>query len=192
MKISESDYLAGERISNIKHEYRDGHVYAMAGASENHGLITGNILSLFKNQLRQNNSTCDVFSSDMKVKITQAGSHYFYPDVVLFCDKHNNDSDYYKHSPVIIVEVLSQSTRKNDLSTKKLMYFNIPSLQEYVIVEQDLCEINVFRKKQDWQPTVYFLGDTIKFASIGISMSVEDIYYHVNNKNMDIFLSEKR
>ena len=71
------------------------------------------------------------------------------------------------------------------------MYFNIPSLQEYVIIEQDLCEINVFKKKQDWQPTVYFLGDTINFDSIGISMSVEDIYYHVKNNNMDIFLSEQ-
>ena len=89
------------------------------------------------------------------------------------------------------MEVLSKSTRKNDLSTKKLMYFNIPSLEEYVVIEQDICEINVFRKKEGWQPTVYFLGDEITFDSINTTVAVEDIYYHVKNDDIEQFIQDK-
>ena len=190
-KISEEEYLAGELISDIRYEYIDGIVYAMAGASERHGIISGNILSEFKIHLKQKKSPCDAFSSDMKIRIDKQSTSYFYPDVVVICDKHEGDSDYYKHSPSIIVEVLSKSTRKSDKSTKKLAYFNIPSLQEYVVIEQDYCEIEVFRKNKDWQASLYFIGDEISFDSIETTISVEDIYYHVNNDDMAQFLRDK-
>lgn len=190
INISEQEYLAGEQISEIKHEYIDGSVYAMAGASENHGLITQNISRGLGNHLIKNKSDCKILSSDMKVRISQNSLYYFYPDVMVFCDKHKHDSEYYKHSPVIIIEVLSKSTRKHDLSTKKLSYFNIPSLQEYVVIEQDFCEINVFRKSDHWNSTIYFLGDDIHFESIDTTLSVEDIYYQVDNEDMTQFLAD--
>ena len=190
-KISEEEYLAGELISDIRYEYVDGIVYAMAGASESHGIISGNILSEFKIHLKQKKSPCDAFSSDMKIRIAKQSTSYFYPDVVVICDKHEGDSDYYKHSPSIIVEVLSKSTRKSDKSTKKLSYFNIPSLKEYVVIEQDYCEIEVFRRNKGWQGSLYFIGDEITFDSIEATISVEDIYYHVNNDDMAQFLMEK-
>ncbi len=128
----------------------------------------------------------------MKVKISDLINSFFYPDVMVVCDIDNKDEDdYYQSSPVIIVEVLSKSTRKNDLSTKKLTYFNIPTLQEYVLIEQDLCEINVFRKSDDWKPTIYFLGDEISFESINTTISVEDIYYQVNNEDIVKYLKDK-
>ena len=189
--ISEEEYLDGELISELKHEYIDGHVYAMAGASAKHNSICMNIANSIFNELKKRGSSCRVFSSDMKVKISDLIKSFFYPDVMVVCDIDNKD-DYYQSSPVIIVEVLSKSTRKSDLSTKKLTYFTIPSLQEYVLIEQDLCEINVFRKSDDWKPTIYFLGDEISFESINSTISVEDIYYQVDNEDSVNYLKEKK
>ena len=172
--ISEHDYLEGELISDIKHEYIAGNVYAMAGASKNHERVLGN-----------------VFASDIKVKVENIGINYFYPDIMVSCDTEDNDSEYYINSPIIIVEVLSKSTRKNDLTTKKTAYLNIPSLQEYIIIEQDFCEVEVFRKNEYWNSTRYFLGDNITFNSIDITISVEDIYYQVKNEDIYSFLREK-
>ena len=191
IKLSEKEYLEGEFISEIKHEYIDGYIYAMAGASENHDLISGNIFREIGNHLKQKKSQCNVFSSDMKVRISEASISFFYTDAMVICDKHEQDDKYYKHSPVIIVEVLSESTRKHDLTTKKLYYQNIPSLQEYVVIEQDICRIEVFRKSDDWRSMSYFLGDEIAFESIDSTISVEDIYYHVDNQDVVKFLNKK-
>ena len=191
-EMSESDYLKSELISDIKHEYINGYVYAMAGgASENHGLILQNMSREIGNSLIKNKSSCNVLSSDMKVRINDKSTNYFYPDVVVFCDRHEHDTEYYKHSPIIVVEVLSKSTRKNDKTSKKLTYFNIPTLQEYVVIEQDTCEVEVFRKSEGWKSSVYFLGDKITFNSINATISVEDIYYHINNDDITAFLKEK-
>ncbi len=187
--ISEEDYLSGELISDIFFFFIDGQVYAMAGASTRHNLISKNVLYGLENSLRKDKSSCDVFSSDMKVKIYDKSTCFFYPDIMVICES-NSDEDYFQNNPVIIVEVLSKSTRKNDLSTKKLFYFNIPELQEYVVIEQDFCEVEVFRKSDDWKSTVYFLGDEITFESINTILSVEDIYYHVKNEDMTSFLKE--
>ena len=188
MNISEQEYLDGEQISEIKHEYIDGSVYAMAGASKNHNRISQNISRNLGNNLIKNNSPCEIFSSDMKVKLRKNSLKFFYPDVMVVCDSNNDD--YYQNSPIIIIEILSKSTRKNDLSTKKLSYFNIPSLQEYVVIEQDFCEINVFRKSNHWNTSIYFLGDDIHFESIDTTLSVEDIYYQVDNEDMTQFLAD--
>ena len=190
-KISENDYLEGELISDVKHEYIDGIVYAMAGASTKHNLISSNILSELKNSLKQKNSPCDVFSSDMKVKVSKITDSFFYPDVMVVCDADKNDDDYYKTSPLIIVEVLSKSTRRNDFTIKMMSYFNIPGLEEYVLIEQDICQVQVYSKSKNWQSASYFLGDDITFNSINTTLSVEDIYYHVKNDDIVNYLQEK-
>lgn len=190
--ISEQAYLEGELISPIRHEYIDGCVYAMAGASENHGLIAQNISRELGNFFKSKKSPCKVLSESMKIRIPSKGTKYFYPDVFVFCDPHPDDTAYYKHSPVLIAEILSSSTYKDDFTTKKLAYFNIPSLQEYVIVEQDVCNVIVFRRNDNWQPNFYLLGDAITFESIGVTLSVEDIYYQVNNDYMVNFLAHKK
>lgn len=186
-KVSEQDYLDGELVSEVKHEYIDGFVYAMAGASEKHCLISQNISYQFGEVLRKRKSPCKIFSSDMKVRENTLSINYFYPDVMVTCD-NNDDNEYYKNSPVILVEVLSNSTRKSDLVTKKLQYFNISTLQEYVVIEQNVCEVTVFKRSEEWKPTLYFLGDSITFESMGITLSVEDIYYQVNNDEITFYL----
>ncbi len=183
-EVSEHDYLANEQQNKLKSEYNNGYVYAMAHASENHNIFAKNISYELERSLRKKKLACDVLASDMKVKITAKGTRFFYPDIAVFCDKHKNDTEYYKHSPVIIIEVLSKSTRKKDKTDKKIAYFNIHSLQEYVLIEQDYCEIEVFRKNENWRSTVYLLGDCIHFSSLDIHLSVDDIYYHVTNQDI--------
>ena len=191
-KFSEEDYLEGELISEVRHEYIDGTVYAMSGASKNHNLISQNFSRELVNELKQKKSPCRTFSENVKVRESKETIQYFYPDVFVTCDPDDNESEYYVNSPVIIVEVLSQSTRKYDLTTKKLYYFNIPTLREYVVIEQDICQVEVFRKSDDWRPTAYFPGDKIIFESIDVTLSVEDIYYQVTNNDIAKFLIEQK
>jgi Uma2 family endonuclease len=127
---SVEDYLKGELTSEEKHELVDSQVYAMAGASENHARISGNIYSEFRNYLKD--KSCEAFISDMKVK-TSAGN-FRYPDCMVVCGEDNNNDHYYKTNPVILVEVLSRSTRKTDKKDKLIEYINIPTLQEYVLI----------------------------------------------------------
>jgi Uma2 family endonuclease len=183
--ISEQDYLQGELLADTKHELIDGQVYAMAGASENHNLLSGNIFTELKNQLR--GSPCRAFIADMKVK---AGQDFYYPDVMVVCQQ-DNESQYYKNAPVIIVEVLSKSTRRFDQTDKRLRYQQIPSLEEYVLIEQDKGEVVVFSRQNHWQSSYYYLGDDITFASLGVTVRVEDIYYQVDNEDVLEFLQRK-
>lgn len=179
--ISEQDYLESEKISDIKHEYIDGDVYAMAGASKNHQLIISKIIQKFSNHLE--GTSCDAISSDIKVRVD---TKYFYPDVIVICN-HENEDPYFTESPRIIVEVLSESTSKYDRTFKRIIYKTIPSLEEYVLIEQDKVEIEICRKSENWQPTHYFLGEDITFESIGLTLSVHEIYQRVDNADMRAF-----
>ncbi len=187
--VSEQDYLAGEKISDIKYEYIDGKVYAMAGASRKHNLISNNIARELGNGLKQQKSSCQVFSSDMKVKINTVGTRFYYPDVMVTCDEDEGSDDYYTDTPKLIVEVLSSSTRKMDKAIKMRDYIQIPSLEEYVLIEQELCEVEVLRRHENWKPNVYFLGDEITLSSINITVTVADIYYQINNPEILAYLS---
>lgn len=184
-KISEEDYLQGELLADCKHEYIDGDIYAMAGASEHHNLLSTNILTELKNQLKGN--PCKVFMADMKVKTEQC---FFYPDVMVVCQA-DNENAYYKTSPVIVVEVLSKATRRFDQMIKRLRYQSIPSLEEYVLIEQDKGEIQVFSRADAWRLCYYYLGDEITFRSLNVTVRVEDIYYQVDNEDVLAFLQSR-
>jgi Uma2 family endonuclease len=183
--ISVEDYLTGELSSDIKHELIDGCVYAMAGASANHERISGNVYRKFGNHLE--NMPCEPFGSDMKLRIN---SNFFYPDVMVDC-RFDNSEPYFTQTPIIIVEVLSRSTRKKDTTLKLLSYINISSLQEYVLIEQDFVDVQVFRRSEGWLARHYFLGDEVTFKSIGLTLPVEDIYHRVQNDDMVEFLANK-
>jgi Uma2 family endonuclease len=184
--ISEDDYLEGEKTSNIKYEYIDGYVYAMAGASNNHNLITGNVFLAFANHLKKN--PCRPYVSDMKVKI---GSKYFYPDVLVDCSQLAGDS-YYTEQPTILVEVLSKSTRRTDETIKRMAYMQIPSLQEYVLIEQDFVDIEIIRRETGWLSEHYFMGDEFTLNSIDVTLSVEDIYERVQNNDVKEWLESQQ
>ncbi len=179
ISVTEEEYLQGELTSNIKHEYVDGKIYAMAGASKNHDIIAGNIYRRFGNHLENINSNCIPYGTDIKVKT--ATKKYRYTDGMVVCDDSGNDN--YTETPIIIIEVLSKSTRHLDRGEKLLEYINIPGLKEYVIIEQDIASIDVHRRTQGWIHRNYILGEEIHFESIGLTLSVEEIYYRVRNED---------
>ena len=176
--ISEEDYLAGELTADFKSEFIDGRIYAMTGASINHDRLTVNLLRRIGNHLE--GKPCQPYSADIKVKV---GSKYFYPDVTVDCTSPAGDS-HFTQTPVIIVEVLSKSTRRMDETTKRIAYLQIPTLQEYVLIEQDFADIEVVRRSNSWLPEHYFLGDEFSLDSIGLTLSVEAVYDRVQNSDV--------
>ena len=109
---------------------------------------------------------------------------------MVVCDDKTEDKHYTEY-PVIIIEVLSQSTYQKDRTTKRFSYLNLPSLLEYVLVEQDFVDIEVLRKQDDWKSRHYFLGDIVAFDSIQLSLAVEEIYHRVQNQDMVDFMNKK-
>ncbi|MDD2759558.1 MAG: Uma2 family endonuclease [Methylomonas sp.] len=184
-EISEEEYLQGELYSDVKHELIDGEVYAMAGVSKNHDRIAVNISRLLGNFLL--NSPCEPFSTDMKVKV---GRNFFYPDAMVVCNDQT-DNEYYTESPTILVEVLSKSTRRTDETIKRTAYQAIPTLQEFILIEQDFVDVEVCRRNEGWLPQHYFLGDQFTLDSIGFSVSVEDIYRRVQNEDVLTYLQQQ-
>ena len=181
--ISEIDYLQSELLSEIKHEYIDGSVYAMTGASKNHQRISGNVFGELRTYLK--NTPCEPFASDIKVKV---GGKFFYPDVMVVC-KDDSGNDYYTENPVIIVEVLSKSTRRMDETAKKFAYQTLPTLKEYVLIEQDFVDVEVCRRSEGWVSRHYFMGDNVTFDSVGLTLSVTDIYQRVDNDDVTSFVA---
>jgi Uma2 family endonuclease len=176
--ISEAEYLAGEKIAEIKHEYIDGEVFAMAGASASHNRISLNVARKFGNHLE--GRPCQPYISDMKVNV---GTKYFYPDVLVDCSGLNDDS-HVTQSPTLIVEVLSKSTRRTDETIKRIAYTQINTLLEYVLIEQDFVDIEVIRRRNGWQSEHFYLGDSVTFEAIGLTLMVEEIYDRVNNPEL--------
>lgn len=168
--ISEEEYLSEELLSDVRHEYIDGEVYAIVGAHKYHNLIKGEMFRIFANHLL--GKPCQPYASDMKVKIEKK---FFYPDVMVDCSQE--DTEYYVEKPSIIVEVLSKSTRQRDKTKKRLAYFQISTLQEYILIEQDFVEIEFWSRDHEnrWQQSVYYLGDDLTFEAIGLTVAVEEV-----------------
>ncbi|MBF0437832.1 MAG: Uma2 family endonuclease [Magnetococcales bacterium] len=184
--ITEEDYLQGELESEVRHEYVDGYVYAMTGGTDNHATISGNIFSEIRNFLK--GKKCKAFNAEMKVRTSKTS--FRYPDMMVVCDE-TSKNNLYKECPVIVVEVISGSSRRIDTITKKREYLNIPTLKEYVLIEQNIAVVEVFRKDNDWNSDRYILGDEVCFTSIGLTLSVEEIYDRVDNEDIQEYLRKK-
>jgi Uma2 family endonuclease len=160
---SVEDYLGGEPESDGRHEYLDGEVYAMVGASDRHGLLSLNLASLFSQRLPDR---CQVFMSDMKVRIQTAERDiFYYPDVLVSCDVRDRETDYRQY-PCLVVEVLSPHTERIDRFEKSLFYRQLDTLQEYVLVSQDYRQLEVSRRAEQWRCPEYIEG----------GVSIDDIY----------------
>lgn len=185
--VSEQDYLKGELDSEVKHEYIDGYVYAMAGTKRQHNRLTSTISREFGIHMKE--KPCDTYSSDFKVRV---GTKYLYPDVVVECDSDYNNEEYTEH-PVIIVEITSEPTQKFDRTYKLNVYQTIPSLREYVIIEQHQVMVDVYKRVGDsWNFQTYRLGDAVHFESIGLTLMVEEIYERVENEEMLAYREKRR
>ncbi len=124
--ISPEEYLEGEKFSEIKHEYIDGQVYAITGASDAHVTVSMNVSMLLGNHLR--GSGCRVYMLDMKAQI-EVINRYFYPDVMVTCDIRDKEFEYFKCYPCLIIKVLSESTEAYDRGKKFASYRHLESLQ---------------------------------------------------------------
>ena len=174
------DYLEGERDVDTRSEYVDGEIYAMAGASETHNTIAHTLGSAIDNALPD---TCRVWQSDMKVigKTRDNKPFSYYPDIMAACGE-NADDPYYRTNPILIVEVLSGSTKRIDLKEKFDNYTQIPSLLEYVVVSQETPYLRVYRRRTNWQLESYYAEDTLVLESVGLEIAVHHIYRRVRRE----------
>ncbi len=174
-RLSHKDYLEMEITSPIKHEYVAGFIYAMTGTTDIHNFISLNIATILRTHLK--GSPCRVFMADVKAKLLQSDA-YYYPDVMVSCEKSPNP--YYREQPSLIVEVLSSSTAKFDAGDKRRDYQALPSLQEYALVSTDCMDVRVWRREEsEWKVTIYTDGMTIPLDSVGLEIPIEQIYEEV-------------
>lgn len=177
--VSVEDYLAGELTSDVKHEYRGGYVYAMAGAQVLHNRVAGNWYFSIARQLEGGN--CEPFNSDMKVRI-QFPTHtrFYYPDGMVVCD--SNPDDYsFQDRPIIIAEVISESTRRIDEQEKCEAYLTIPSLQYYLLIETEQPKVVMYRRgPQGFDIEVYEgLGSVLPLRANNANISLKELYARV-------------
>lgn len=181
-KVSVEDYLAGEETSLVRYEYVYGEVYAMAGTSDNHNIIALNIASALNNHLRD--SPCQPFMGDIKVRVSP--NVYYYPDVLVSCEQ-NPESPYFRNEPILIVEVVSPSTQEIDRREKLLFYQQMPSVQEYVVVEQRKMLVEVHRRQSDGRWITYYFNqdadEELTFESIELTLTLGEIYRRVKFEN---------
>jgi Uma2 family endonuclease len=174
--VSVDEYLSGELRSAIKHEYLGGVVYGMAGASNAHNIIKGNIFASLHQQLQ--GRPCRPFDSDTKIRIRMPTQvRFYYPDVSVVC-RPNPQDDLFQDEPTVIVEVLSRETRRTDEGEKKDAYLTIPALVAYLLVEQNSPSLVVFcRTEQGFVGQTYEGADAVvPLAEIGAELRLDQVY----------------
>ncbi|MBA3870219.1 MAG: Uma2 family endonuclease [Anaerolineae bacterium] len=178
-KWTVEEYLAFERSSEEKHEYYAGEIFAMSGASREHNLVVMNTGTALNSQLAQR--PCEVYPSDMRVKINSI--KYTYPDVTVVCGEPRFADDEFDTllNPTVIVEVLSESTEKYDRGKKSEHYRTLDSLQEYVLIAQDEIHTEHYiRANNKWVLTEAKTIDAkVELSSINCTLSLADVYRKV-------------
>jgi Uma2 family endonuclease len=178
--VSVDDYLAGELVSPVKHEYLGGVVYAMAGAANAHNLIASNALGALHARLR--GKPCRAYNSDTKVRVLLPGHvRFYYTDLSVVC-RPNPPTDSFHDEPAAIVEVLSDSTRRTDEGEKRDAYLTLPSLRVYLLVEPDAPAVVAFRRAgQQFVREVYQgLDAVVPLAEVGADLPLAEVYEAVD------------
>ena len=179
--LTEADYLAGEPYSAIRHEYVDGYIYAMTGASKGHNTIVLNIATRLHAHLR--GSPCRAYVADMRVRVETARA-YYYPDVVVTCAGPDTAADapsHYLTAPVLIAEILSETTETLDRREKMRAYAQLDSLREYLLVDSRSARAELYRTRPDggWEQWIAAPGETLRLDSVGLDLAVADLYEDV-------------
>ena len=178
--LTPEEYIVLERKATLKSEYWSGEIFAMSGASVAHNLITMNIATGLYNQLSERR--CRVFASDMRVGIS-AGDSYFYPDVSVVCDKPRFEDNEFDTliNPIVVVEVLSQSTEAYDRGEKFTRYRQLESLQEYILISQDQVRVeHHFRQGRVWKSNeLIAFEDVLHLVSVDAELSLQQVYRFV-------------
>jgi Uma2 family endonuclease len=145
--ISIEDYLAGEELAETKHEFLGGTVHAMAGGTNRHNTIALNAQFLLLGQLR--GKSCQPFNGETKIRLGFPDhTRFYYPDAMVVCHP-NPPTDHFQDLPVVVIEVLSESTRRTDLGEKRDAYLKLQSLQALLFVEPNAPQVTVWRRKAE-------------------------------------------
>ncbi len=180
-KISETEYLDMDRSAEIKHEYFDGEIFAMTGASEPHNLIVANVIRELGNGLKH--TPCRVYASDMRLKVSETGL-FTYPDVMVVCGEREfvDQRGDTLENPDLIVEVLSHSTESYDRGKKFEHYRRLSSLKEYVLISQSRRKIEKYyrtrNRKWIYSETEPESGD-ILLESVGCELRLFEVYHKI-------------
>jgi Uma2 family endonuclease len=179
--LTPEQYLAIERDAEFKSEYYAGEMYAMAGASRQHNLIVSSIIRVLGNQLLDRD--CNVYPSDMRIRIIKNGK-YTYPDVAVACGEEQFEDEYKDTllNPLIIIEVLSETTEAYDRGKKFENYQQIDSLREYILVTQEPYRIEQYVRQNDktWTYSEYHEAEErMEISTIGCGLSLKDVYAKV-------------
>ena len=177
---SPADYVARERVAEIKSEYIDGEIVAMAGGSRAHSLIAGNVLVALRAAL--GDRPCEVHGSDLRVGMATSG-FYTYPDVTVVCGEATFEDSVEDTllNPVVIVEVLSPTTEAYDRGLKFARYRLLPSLREYVLVAQDRPHVEGYtRGESGWLPhQADGMGAMVEIPALGCTLALAEIFAKV-------------
>ena len=177
--LTADEYLQLEAQSNTKHEYIDGQVYAMAGASDAHVTIALNLATLLRSHVR--GSGCRVYIADMKARI-ESLNRFYYPDVIVTCDPRDLETSTYKRFPSLIIEVLSDSTEAGDRGDKFVDYQELETLREYVLINTKRQRVECFRRNEQglWVLQFYTPQQTsFRLDSINFEATLAALYEDV-------------
>jgi Uma2 family endonuclease len=177
--VSPEDYLASELRSPVRREYVAGTVHAMTGGTNTHARISRNTLAALHNAL--GSGPCEAFAADTKIRIrNRRDVRFYYPDVSVVCEP-NPGTDHFQDRPVLLVEVLSQSTRRIDDSEKREAYLTIPSLHYYLLFEQDSADAVVFRRNEEGfrRELVSGLDAVVELPALNIRLALADVYHRI-------------
>jgi len=180
-RITRAEYLSLERTSlDIKHEFFDGELFAMVGASRQHNRINMNLARELGIKFKADNFRCEAFSNDMRVKTENS---YVYPDIIITCgDAEFEDNEFDTLiNPVVIMEILSDSTELFDRTKKFFHYRKIPTLQEYILVSQHECWVEKYTRQNDiWRYQSYEgIDQSLKIESADCELPLSEIYLNV-------------
>lgn len=177
VRFTRKEYVSLERVSNVKHEFLDGVVYAMSGGSPEHAAIAANVITLLSVALH--GKPCRVHTSDLRIRVLETGLET-YPDVSVVCDKPETDPDdpHAITNPTVLVEVLSPSTEAYDRGEKLRHYEQIPSLREVVLVDHRERLLEVHRREADGAFPRHEAGrgGVAKLVSLGCELPVDEVY----------------
>lgn len=177
--ITPEAYLAMEMQSDTRSEYLKGEVFAMVGTSSAHNVIVGNLYMALRNHLR--GGPCQIFALDLKLQV-EAANAYFYPDLMVTCTEADRRNDFIKSEPTLVVEVLSPSTALFDRDKKFASYRQLPSLQEYVLVDTEQEGIECYRRADngEWIMHPYGAGETVTLHSLNLTFPIDMVYQDVD------------
>lgn len=178
-KVSWAEYQKMDTASEVRLEFVNGEVYAMAGSTDTHSRIVLNLTAELRQALK--GKSCEPFNSDMKLRIELGADEIgYYPDAMVVCDSTDRNK-LYRTSPKVIFEVLSKSTRRIDTREKFLAYQAIPSLEVYVMIEQSFKRAIIHRRSNNWWPEIIDGEDAmITLDEIGAKLAFAEIYDRVD------------